>query len=350
MRTLLAAALLFPSLALAAPGAAQAKRLTSALLAAVDQHQESHALALCTPAFRARERLSCDRLVSELMHDPRTVVLTPASYAGDDRRGLATLWAQHEDRVVTIWLIAERTPLGWRFTDGGDAEGEPAAGFALAPLQLLDSDDSLTVALRALSSGDTAAITASASLAMLESEHDGVASIVAQLGKGLRLVPVAWRVGEDQGVATFDVLRGSEPVDRVYVYLDRPLDRWLISGIDESESHVRGWLNDVLPAHVDPGDWEEDTEADRLFDMVARATLGESVPGIDPWPETTAPATLERIWARRLSGTDRYALCGKVGEQTAYTVWKEDGGTFVRVAYGFTLPGACVVTAADLGE
>lgn len=350
MRTLLAAALLVPSLAVAAPGPAQARRLTSALLSAVHHQREADALKLCTPAFRDREHLSCVRLVSELLHDPRTVVLTPASYAGDAHRGVAMLWAQTEEKLLTIWLVAEPTPAGWRFTDGGDGEGEPPAGFDLAPLQLLPGDDSLTVALRALSSGDPAALQASSSLVMQEAESDGLNWLIKQLAQGLRLVPVAWRVGEDQGVATFDVLHDHERVDRVYVYLDRPDDRWLISGIDESESHVRGWLNNILPAHVDPGDWEEDTEADRLFDLVARATLGEAVPGIEPWPESTAPATLERIWARRLSGTDRYAICGKVGEQTAYTVWKEDGGTFVRVDYGFTLPGVCVVTAADLGE
>jgi len=288
--------------------------------------------------------------VTELLREPGAITLTPASYAGDARRGVVMLWAQHEEKLLTIWLVAEPTPDGWRFTDGGDGEGELPVGVDLAPLQLLPSDDSLTVALRALSSGDPTAITAASSLAMQEAERDGVAWIVQQLGQGLRLVPVAWRVGEDQGVATFDVLHGRERVDRVYAYLDRPDDRWLISGIDESESHVRGWLNDLLPARVDPGDWEEDGEADRLFDLVARATAGEAQPGIDPWPETTAPAALERIWARRLSGTDRYAICGKVGEQTAYTVWKEDGGSFARVSYGFTLPGECVVTAADLGE
>jgi hypothetical protein len=374
MRTFLAAALLFPSLALAAPGPAQAKRLVSALLSAVGDAREADALDLCTPAFRDRDHLSCARLVTELLHGPAAVHVTPASYGGDGRRGVATLWAQHEDKVLTLWLVAERTAAGWRFTDGGDGEGEPPAGFELAPLELLPGDDSLTVALRALSSGDGAAIAAASSLAMQEAEYDGVASIVAQLGQGLHLVPVAWRVGEDQGVATFDVLHGSEPVDRVYVYLDRPDERWLISGIDESESHVHGWLNDTLPARVDPGDWEDDAEADRLFDLVTRATAGEAQPGIDPWPETTAPATLERVWhhrpprlrssvrettapatlervwAKRLSGTDRYAICGKIGEQTAYTVWKEDGGSFTRVSYGFTLPGECRVTAADLGE
>lgn len=350
MRTLLAAALLFPSLASAAPGAAQAKRLATALLAAVDHQQASAALDLCTPAFRERQRLSCARLVSELLREPGAVTVTPASYVGDAQRGLATLWAQHEEKLLTIWLVVERTPAGWRFTDGGDGDGDPPAGFASAPLRLLDSDDSLTVALRALSSADAAAITASSSLAMQEADRDGVAWIVQQLSRGLRLVPIGWRVGEDRGVATFDVLRGSEPVDRVYVYLGRPEDRWLISGIDESESHVRGWLNAALPARIDPGDWEDTPEADRLFDMVARVTAGEALPGIDPWPGTVPPATLERVWARRLTGTDRYALCGTVGEQTAYTVWKEDWGSFVRLDHGYTSPGVCELTAADLGE
>jgi hypothetical protein len=86
----------------------------------------------------------------------------------------------------------------------------------------------------------------------------------------------------DKAVVTADILREGKVVDKLFFYMIRQNDKWLIDGIDEIDNHVGYYLDGILPARFDilkyPGNKELETLGAKLIEIAGPLKAAESDP------------------------------------------------------------------------
>lgn len=152
--------------------------------------------------------------------------------------------------------------------------------------------------IAAIEAQDVEAALATCSPAFRDRTSDSCGGFYEQaVAKGFTLPVVELREAEGRAVATLDVLRGGQRVDRVFLYLDREAGPWLATGLNEDQGMV-AWF---LAGAVTPDLRVEDLPSHPSLDALAAALeAGERPPGLGPGGEAldrlSAPTAVSTHW------------------------------------------------------
>jgi hypothetical protein len=316
--------------------------------------------SMCSPEFLRRERLSCDRLVTELEREE--IGVEPAGSALKGKLAVTAFWMHHPKGDVAIWLLAERTKQGWQYVDGSDERGGPLRG---VPLQLPQPSGEVPEGVRAIvdsvNAGDLQRLSPLCTERMQATSRDGCEQIASQVQrKGLRFELTQYAPAEvpARALGRAAVLVGGEREDEVMLYLEQRGDRWLLAGIDESDAHARDFSRGQLPAHVETSDLVDAPDLLPVAAAVTERAAGRpaEVPilALGPNPDVMwgeAPLVVETVWTRHLPGTDRYVICHRTSDGLGWTSWRRSSDGWELLRHGqLGQAEDCRVGATDIAR
>lgn len=337
MLTLLLAA------ALAAdPLEVEADALAARFVAAAAAQRWGELRSMCSPEFLQRERLSCDRLVKELEREGIAVEAAGTTVKG--KLAASAFWLHDPERDVAIWLLAERTKQGWQYVDGTDERGGPLRGVPVPlPRPSGDVPEGVRAIFEGVNAGDLQRLSPLCTERMQTTSRDGCEQIASQVQrKGLRFELTRYAPAEVSGraLARAAVLVGGEREDEVMLYLEQRGERWILAGIDESDSHARDFSRGQLPAHVETSDLVDAPDLLPVAAAVTERAAGRptevSILALGPNPDVMwgEGAVVDTVWARHLPDTDRYVICHRTSDGLGWTSWRRSSDGWELLQHG----------------